>query len=101
MRSIAQYAHGNVAAAADALRAALCLDPSLWPAGFYLARVRTTGPARERAPQYNRIADEDLHPLALQSVRAVIDELRVPPRLSHRRRRVAAESTARPRRLLK
>lgn len=74
---IAQYAHGNVDAAADALRAALCLDPSLWPAAFYLARAYERQGRRDDAIyQYSRIADEELQPLALQSVSAVINELR-------------------------
>lgn len=100
---IAQYAHGDVDAAADALRAALCLDPSLWPAGFYLARAyERQGRRADALQQYNRIADDDLQPLALQSVSAVINELRA---FRHdfrsAARRVTAERTAWPRRLLK
>jgi chemotaxis protein methyltransferase CheR len=100
---IAQYAHGDVDAAADALRAALCLDPSLWPAGFYLARAyERLGRRADALQQYDRIAVDDLQPLALQSVSAVINELRA---FQHdfrtAARRVAADRIVWPRRLLK
>jgi tetratricopeptide (TPR) repeat protein len=100
---IAQYAHGDVDAAADALRAALCLDPSLWPAGFYLARAyERLGRRADALQQYDRIAVDDLQPLALQSVSAVINELRA---FQHdfrtAARRVAADRLVWPRRLLK
>jgi chemotaxis protein methyltransferase CheR len=100
---IAQYAHGDVEAAADALRAALCLDPALWPAGFYLARAyERLGRRADALQQYDRIAVDDLQPLALQSVSAVINELRA---FQHdfrtAARRVAADRIVWPRRLLK
>jgi tetratricopeptide (TPR) repeat protein len=100
---IAHYAHGNVDAAAEALRAALCLDSSLWPAGFYLARAyERLGRRADALQQFERIADDDLQPLALLSESAVINELRA---LQHdfrtAARRVAAERTTWPRRLLK
>jgi chemotaxis protein methyltransferase CheR len=100
---IAHYAHGDVDAAADALRASLCLAPSLWPAGFYLARAyERQGRSKEAMQQYDRIAVDDLRPFALQSTSAVINELRA---FQHdfraAARRVAAERSASTRRLLK
>jgi chemotaxis methyl-accepting protein methylase/Flp pilus assembly protein TadD len=100
---IAQYAHGDVDAAADALRAALCLNPALWPAGFYLARAyERLGRRADALQQYDRIAVDDLQPLALQSVSAVINELRA---FQHdfrtAARRVAADRIVWPRGLLK
>jgi len=100
---IAHYAHGNVDSSADALRAALCLDPTLWPAGFYLARAyERQGRRADALQQYDRIAVDDLQPLALQSTSAVINELRA---FRHdfrtAARRVTAERAAWPRRLLK
>ena len=100
---IAHYARGDVDTAADALRAALCLDPSLWPAGFYLARAyERQGRRADALQQYDRIAVDDLQPLALLSSSAVINELRA---FQHdfrtAARRVAAERIAWPRRLLK
>jgi len=100
---IAHYAHGDVDTAAEALRAALCLDPTLWPAGFYLARAyERLGRRADALQQYDRIAVDDLQPLALQSTSAVINELRA---FRHdfrtAARRVAAERVAWPRRLLK
>jgi chemotaxis methyl-accepting protein methylase len=74
---IARYAHGEVDAAAHALRASLCLDPALWPAGFYLARAyERLGRRAEALQQYDLVAVDDLQPLALQSDSAVINELR-------------------------
>jgi tetratricopeptide (TPR) repeat protein len=100
---IAHYAHGDVETAVHALRAALCLDPSLWPAQFYLARAfERLGRRAEALQQYDRIAVDDLQPLALQSTSAVINELRA---FQHdfrtAARRVAAERVAWSRRLLK
>jgi tetratricopeptide (TPR) repeat protein len=100
---IAHYAHGDVDSSADALRAALCLDPTLWPAGFYLARAyERQGRRADALHQYDRVAVDDLQPLALQSTSAVINELRA---FQHdfrtAARRVAAERASRPRRLLK
>ena len=74
---IARYAHGEVDAAAHALRASLCLDPALWPAGFYLARAYDRlGRRAEALQQYDLVAIDELQPLALQSDSAVINELR-------------------------
>ena len=74
---IARYAHGAVSEAADALRASLCLDPTLWPAGFYLARAyERLGRRGEALQQYDRVAVDDPQPLALRSSSAVINELR-------------------------
>jgi chemotaxis protein methyltransferase CheR len=100
---IAHYTHGDVDAAADALRASLCLDPALWPAGFYLARAyERLGRRADALQQYDRIAVGDPQPLALQSTSAVINELRA---LQHdvrtAARRVAADRSPSPRRLLK
>ena len=100
---IARYAHGDVDQSADALRAALCLDPTLWPAGFYLARAyERQGRRADALQQYDRIAGQTLQPLALQSTSAVINELRA---FQHdfrtAARRVTAERATGPRRLLK
>lgn len=74
---IARYAQGDVAASATALRASLCLDQALWPAGFYLARAyERLGREADAQQQYDLIAVDDLQPLALRSSSAVINELR-------------------------
>jgi chemotaxis protein methyltransferase CheR len=74
---IARYAHGEVREAADALRASLCLDPALWPAGFYLARAyERLGRRADALQQYDSVAVDDLQPLSLRSSSAVINELR-------------------------
>ena len=74
---IARYAHGDVEEAATALRASLCLDATLWPAGFYLARAyERLGRRADALQQYDLIAVDDLLPFSLQSTSAVINELR-------------------------
>jgi tetratricopeptide (TPR) repeat protein len=74
---IARYAHGEVQEAAEALRASLCLDPALWPAGFYLARAyERLGRRADALQQYDAVAVDDLQPLSLRSSSAVINELR-------------------------
>ena len=74
---IAQYANGDLDPAAQSLRASLCLDPALWPAGFYLARAYERLGRREDAlQQYDLIAVDNLQPLTLQSESAVMNELR-------------------------
>jgi chemotaxis methyl-accepting protein methylase len=74
---IARYAHGEVREAADALRASLCLDPALWPAGFYLARAyERLGRRADALQQYDSVAVDGQQPLALRSSSAVINELR-------------------------
>jgi chemotaxis protein methyltransferase CheR len=74
---IARYVHGEVEPAATALRASLCLDPALWPAGFYLGRAyERLGRFNEAMQQYDLVAVDDPQPLALQSASAVINELR-------------------------
>ncbi len=100
---IARYASGEVDAAANALRASLCLDPALWPAGFYLARAyERLGRRADALQQYDLVAVDELQPLALQSTSAVINELRA---FRHdfrtAARRVAAERATTSRRLLK
>lgn len=100
---IARYASGEVDAAANALRASLCLDPALWPAGFYLARAyERLGRRADALQQYDLVAVDELQPLALQSTSAVINELRA---FRHdfrtAARRVAAERATSSRRLLK
>ena len=90
-------------AAANALRASLCLDPALWPAGFYLARAyERLGRRADALQQYDLVAVDELQPLALQSTSAVINELRA---FRHdfrtAARRVAAERATSSRRLLK
>jgi len=100
---IARYASGEVDAAANALRASLCLDPALWPAGFYLARAyERLGRRADALQQYDLVAVDELQPLALQSTSAVINELRA---FRHdfrtAARRVAAERGTTSRRLLK
>jgi len=73
---IARYAAGKVDDAAAALRASLCLDAALWPAGFYLARAyERLGRSADALQQYDLIAVDNLAPLALQSTSAVINEL--------------------------
>jgi chemotaxis methyl-accepting protein methylase len=74
---IARYAHGDVEEAASALRASLCLDTTLWPAGFYLARAyERLGRRADALQQYDLIAVDDLQPFSLVSTSAVINELR-------------------------
>jgi chemotaxis protein methyltransferase CheR len=97
---IARYAHGEVEAAANALRASLCLDTTLWPAGFYLARAyERLGRRADAMQQYDLIAVDDLQPFSLQSTSAVINELRA---FRHdfrsAARRLSAERSAPPRR---
>ena len=73
---IARYAHGGFDDAATALRASLCLDAALWPAGFYLARAYDRlGRRADALQQYDLIAIDDLQPLQLKSASAVINEL--------------------------
>ena len=74
---IARYAHGEAKEAAEALRASLCLDPTLWPAGFYLARAyERLGRRADALQQYDRVAVDGPQPLALRSSSAIINELR-------------------------
>jgi chemotaxis protein methyltransferase CheR len=74
---IARYVGGEVKTAAHALRASLCLDPAMWPAGFYLARAYDRlGRRADALQQYDLIAIDNLQPLVLQSSSAVINELR-------------------------
>ncbi|MBC7975715.1 MAG: tetratricopeptide repeat protein, partial [Myxococcales bacterium] len=74
---IARYRHGDIDGAANALRASLCLDATLWPAGFYLARAYDRlGRRAEALQQWDLLAVGELRPLALQSDSAVINELR-------------------------
>jgi chemotaxis protein methyltransferase CheR len=74
---IARYVRGEVPTAAHALRASLCLDPAMWPAGFYLARAYDRlGRHADAVQQYDLIAVDNLQPLVLQSSSAVINELR-------------------------
>ena len=100
---IARYASGDVDAAANALRASLCLDPALWPAGFYLARAyERLGRRADALQQYDLVAEDELQPLALRSKSAVINELRA---FRHdfrtAARRVAPERATTARRLIK
>jgi chemotaxis protein methyltransferase CheR len=100
---IARYVHGDIDAAASALRSSLCLDPALWPAGFYLARAYDRLGRRDAAlQQYDLVAVDELQPLALQSSSAVINELRA---LRHDIRtaakRVAEDRATSPRRPVK
>jgi chemotaxis methyl-accepting protein methylase len=92
---IARYAHGDVEEAASALRASLCLDTTLWPAGFYLARAyERLGRRAEARQQYDLIAVDELQSFSLVSTSAVINELRA---FSHdfrnAARRLSAERT--------
>jgi chemotaxis protein methyltransferase CheR len=97
---IARYAHGDVEEAANALRASLCLDTTLWPAGFYLARAyERLGRRADALQQYDLIAVDDLQPFSLQSTSAVINELRAFGHDFHNAaRRLSAERTLPPRR---
>ncbi|HEU4730350.1 MAG TPA: CheR family methyltransferase [Kofleriaceae bacterium] len=91
---IARYTHGDMDAAADALRSSLCLDPALWPAGFYLARAyQRLGRRADALQQYDLVAVDDLQPLALRSTSAVINELRA---LQHDFRNAARRVADRP-----
>lgn len=100
---IARYAHGEVDAAANALRSSLCLDPALWPAGFYLARAyERLGRRADALHQYDLIAVDEQQPLALLSTSAVINELRAFRHdFRNAARRVATERAAPPRRIAK
>jgi chemotaxis protein methyltransferase CheR len=74
---IARYTAGDMEEAAAALRASLCLDSALWPAGFYLARAyERLGRRADALQQYDLLAVDDLPPFLLQSSSAVINELR-------------------------
>jgi chemotaxis protein methyltransferase CheR len=97
---IARYAHGDVEEAATALRASLCLDTTLWPAGFYLARAyERLGRRADALQQYDLIAVDELQPFALQSTSAVINELRAFGHdFRNAARRLSAERTLPPRR---
>jgi chemotaxis protein methyltransferase CheR len=95
---ISHYHRGAFDDAARALRASLCLDTTLWPAGFFLARAyERLGRRDDASQQYDLIADDELQPLALQSTSAVINELRA---LRHdfrnAARRLATELPRRP-----
>jgi chemotaxis methyl-accepting protein methylase len=97
---IARYAHGDVEEAASALRASLCLDTTLWPAGFYLARAyERLGRRADARQQYDLIAVDELQSFSLLSTSAVINELRA---FSHdfrsAARRLSVERTLPPRR---
>jgi chemotaxis protein methyltransferase CheR len=97
---IARYAHGDVEQAASALRASLCLDTTLWPAGFYLARAyERLGRRADARQQYDLIAVDELQSFSLLSTSAVINELRA---FSHdfrsAARRLSVERTLPPRR---
>ena len=98
---IARYAHGEIDSAAAALRASLCLDAALWPAGFYLARAyERLGRRADALQQYDLIAVDDLPPLALKSTSAVINELRAFGHdFRNAARRLSAERTSSARRL--
>ncbi|HEX3760375.1 MAG TPA: CheR family methyltransferase [Kofleriaceae bacterium] len=100
---IARYAHGDVEEAAAALRASLCLDSALWPAGFYLARAyERLGRRADALQQYDLIAIDDLQPFSLQSTSAVINELRAFRHdFRNAARRLSAERTWPPRRPLR
>ncbi len=97
---IARYAHGDVEEAANALRASLCLDTTLWPAGFYLARAYDRlGRRADALQQYDLIAVDDLQPFSLLSTSAVINELRAFGHdFRNAARRQSAERTASSRR---
>jgi chemotaxis methyl-accepting protein methylase len=86
---IARYVSGEAKTAATALRASLCLDPMMWPAGFYLARAyERLGRQADARQQYDLIAVDN--PLVLQSSSAVINELRA---LRHDFRSAARRAT--------
>jgi len=97
---IARYTHGDVEEAAGALRASLCLDTTLWPAGFYLARAyERLGRRADALQQYDLIAVDDLQPFSLQSTSAVINELRAFGHdFRNAARRLSAERSLPPRR---
>jgi hypothetical protein len=89
-----------VEAAASALRASLCLDTTLWPAAFYLARAYDRlGRRADALQQYDLIAVDDLQPFSLQSTSAVINELRAFGHdFRNAARRLSAERSLPPRR---
>jgi len=87
---IARYVSGEAKTAATALRASLCLDPAMWPAGFYLARAyERLGRHADARQQYDLIAVDN--PLVLQSSSALFNELRA---LRHDFRSAARRATA-------
>ena len=98
---IARHAHGDFDEAATALRASLCLDPALWPAGFYLARAyERLGRRADALQQYDLVAVDDLQTLQLKSSSAVINELLAFRHdIRNAARRLSAERTTSPRRL--
>ena len=100
---IARYPHGDIDAAAAALRASLCLDPALWPAGFYLARAyERLGRRADALQQYDLVAVDAPQPLALRSSSAVINELHAFRHdFRNAARRVAADRSMSPRRSFK
>jgi chemotaxis protein methyltransferase CheR len=73
---IAHHAHREFDAAVKELRACLCLAPSLWPAGFYLARTyEELGRRAEALQQYDLIAVDDLGIVRMKSKSATMNEM--------------------------
>jgi chemotaxis protein methyltransferase CheR len=90
---IARFLAGDFEGSASAMRSTLCLDRWLWPAMLYLARYYDRLGRRDDArQQWDQLAVAAERPLALQSVSAVINELRAYQRdIQALARRLASE----------
>jgi chemotaxis protein methyltransferase CheR len=72
---IAFHLSGDAVSAAPALRSALLLDPTLWPASFYLALTyENLGQPAEARREYQRVVDQSQSPLVLEA-RGVLGDL--------------------------
>jgi tetratricopeptide (TPR) repeat protein len=61
---IAHYKTGDAVSASVALRAALFLEPELWPAAFYLAlSYEQLGSLQQAVLEYRRVVQSAAHPL--------------------------------------
>jgi tetratricopeptide (TPR) repeat protein len=75
---IALYKGDDAHAAANALRAALFVAPSLWPAALYLAlSLEKMGRPGEAVEEYRRVVDQDEKPLSLEGGSALLGDLDV------------------------
>ena len=72
---IAFHLSGDALSAAPSLRSALLLEPTLWPAAFYLALTyENLGQPAEAQREYRRVVDQSHRPLVLE-VRGVLGDL--------------------------
>ena len=73
---VACYLCGSCMAALEHLRAALLLDPTLWPASFYLAMsLDGLGRANEARRHYQLLLEEHTHSLTICSNGSFVEQL--------------------------